>query len=494
MALLIASVAGVPFLTAVLILASQRKSLMEKINGFGSVATTLLALLVVKNVVNFGPQTSFHQFFYVDALSAVVMTIISLVGLTAALHSIGYIRLERLEGALDDRQFRLYYALYHLFIGTMMMVTIFNNLGLLWVSIEATTLVSAFLIAIYRKGEALEATWKYLMVCSAGIVFALLGIVILYIAVIQVLGPSNQVLNWTTLANPQLHLQPELATLAFAFIMVGLGTKVGLFPMHFWLPDAHSQAPSPVSAVLSGVLLNCAMLGLIRFEIIAQHSVPGHFIQDLFIWFGVLSIIVAFPFILVQQDLKRMLAFSTVEHMGIISVAVGIGGAVGFSAAMLQMFNHAMGKSLLFLLAGNLNQKYRTKSMVRIAGALRVMPFTGPIFLLASLAITGAPPFSIFTSEFAIFVAGFQNGHSVVTSVSLIFVALIFTAMMFHLLKMSFGSASREKLSIGELSGWHTYPLVVPLAFVVLFGLYQPHIAGTLIHQATRVMLGGRLS
>ena len=491
---MIASLAGVPFLTAVLILVSRRKSLIEKINGFGSLATTLLALHVVKNVLTRGPQSSFHQFFYVDALSAVVMTIVALVGLTAALHSIGYIRLERLDGALDDRQFRLYYTWYHLFIGTMMMVTIFNNLGLLWVSIEATTLVSAFLIAIYRKGEALEAAWKYLMVCSAGIVFALLGIVILYIAGVQELGPSNQVLNWTTLSNPALHLQPALVTLAFAFIMVGLGTKIGLFPMHFWLPDAHSQAPSPISAVLSGVLLNCAMLVLMRFETIAQHSVAGHFIQDLFIWFGLLSIIVAFPFILVQQDLKRMLAFSTVEHMGIIAVAVGIGGAVGFSAAMLQMFNHAMGKSLLFLLAGNLNQKYRTKSMVRIAGALRVLPFTGPVLLLASLAITGAPPFSVFTSEFAIFSAGFENGHGVVTSVSLMFVALIFTAMMFHLLKMSFGPAAREKLSVGELSPWHTYPLVIPLAFVVLFGLYQPHVAGSLIHQATQVLLGGRLS
>ena len=481
----------VPTVTGLLAMAINHARLRELIHLLGSIVTSVIGLDLAWKVVANGPMISLHQFFYVDALSAVILIIIAIVSLTTSLHSIGYIRHEQQEGQLNSRQTRQYYMLYHLFIATMILVAVVNNMGLLWVSIEATTVVSAFLIAIYRKGEALEATWKYLMICSAGIAFALLGVIILYASSIEKHGASNQVLNWTILSNSHLMLQPDLVALAFVFIMVGFGTKVGLAPMHFWLPDAHSQAPSPVSALLSGVLLNCAMLGLIRFGIVAENTVHGALIQHLFIGFGLLSVFVAFPFILVQQDFKRMLAFSTVEHMGIIAVALGIGGTLGYSAALLQMLNHSMGKSMLFLSAGNVNQKYKTKQMTRVVGLLRMMPFTGIVFLIGMLAITGIPPFNIFTSEFTIFVAGFQQGHVVVTSILIFLIALIFAAMIFHVIKMVFGVDDRERLSVGEVSKWTAIPLLLPLSFVVVFGLYIPHVLFQLIHHAALIMVGG---
>jgi hydrogenase-4 component F len=481
----------IPFLTGMLSLLASRTRTSEFVHLLGSVATTGLVLLLVWDVAKEGAVTSRDGFFHVDALSAIVLTIIAIVGLTTSVHSIGYIRHELQEGALHARQTRQYYMLYHFFIATMILVNVVNNMGLLWVSVEATTVISAFLVALYHKGEALEATWKYLMICSAGISFALLGVILLYISSIEKLGPSNEVLNWTVLSNAHLALQPELVTLSFVFIMVGFGTKAGLAPMHFWLPDAHSQAPSPVSALLSGALLNCAMLGLIRFGIVAEHTLHGELIQHLFIGFGLLSVIVAFPFILVQHDFKRMLAFSTVEHMGIIAVALGVSGTLGYSAALLQMFNHSMGKSMLFLTAGNVNQKYKTKHMARVVGLFRVMPLTGIALLIGTLAITGVPPFSIFTSEFSIFVAGFQQGQFLTTSILILLVALIFAAMLFHIGRMVFGEDVRDRIAPGEISRWSALPLILPLSFVIAFGLYEPGVFTQLIHQAALILAGG---
>ncbi|MFD1674017.1 hydrogenase 4 subunit F [Alicyclobacillus fodiniaquatilis] len=480
----------VPIITGLLAFISPAR-LREWIHLAGSIATSLIGLGLVWQVAKHGAMTSHNQFFHIDALSAIVLMIVAIVSLTTSLHSIGYVRHEEAHGLLNDQQSKQYYLFYHLFIATMVFVAVVNNMGLLWVGIEATTIVSAFLVALYKKGEALEAAWKYLIICSTGIAFALLGVIILYASSVAKLGASNQVLNWTVLADAHLMLQPNLVTLSFVFIMVGFGTKVGLAPMHFWLPDAHSQAPSPVSALLSGVLLNCAMLGLIRFGIVAEHTLHNQLIQHLFIGFGLLSVVVAFPFMLVQKDFKRMLAFSTVEHMGIIAVALGIGGSLGYSAALLQMFNHSMGKSMLFLSAGNVNQKYKTKQIPRVFSLLRIMPFTGVVFLVGTLAVTGVPPFNIFTSELAIFVAGFRQGHALATSILIFFIALIFAAMMFHVTKMSFGAEGGERVTKGEISRWSAIPLVLPLLFVVALGLYMPESFTQLIHHASVILTGG---
>ncbi|MCY0888166.1 MAG: hydrogenase 4 subunit F [Alicyclobacillaceae bacterium] len=461
---------------------------LEVVHLAGVTMTCVLLLWLVSHVVQAGAMTTDHLFFHVDALSAVLLLILALVGWTAGLHSIGYIRREWSEKALNMRQIRAYYALYHGFFATMIFVVVVNNLGLLWVGMEATTVVSAFLVAIYHKAEAIEATWKYLLLCSAGIALALLGVILLYASSIVRLGVRSQGLDWTVLSNPNLHLQPQLVLLSFAFILVGFGTKVGLAPMHFWLPDAHSQAPSPISALLSGALLNCAMFALIRFAVVAEDTLSGHWVQHLLIGFGLLSVFVALPFLLVQRDFKRMLAFSTVEHMGIIAVAMGIGGPLGYSAALFQMFNHSMGKSMLFLGAGNVVQQYRTKQMGRMVGVLRRMPFTGVVLIIGLLTVTGVPPFSVFTSEFTIFVAGFQNRDILPTIVLMALIALVFAAMLYHLLRMVFGEHERVKSAELPLSRWSTWPLLLPMVLVVTMGVYAPQSFSELIQHASDIL------
>ncbi|HJV30919.1 MAG TPA: hydrogenase 4 subunit F [Bacillales bacterium] len=479
----------IPIITALLCYFSKINRFIEATHLIGSTITSILAIWLVVDVASGETIISPNQFFYVDALGAIILAIIAIIGWTAALYSIGYIRHEYHEGVIDQKQLRQYYFWYHLFIASMLMVCIVNNMGLLWVGIEATTIISAFLVALYRKGEALEAAWKYLMICGAGIAIALLGVILLYSSVVNTLGTSHEVLNWSFLKNPDVKLQPSMVSLSFVFLIVGLGTKIGFAPLHFWLPDAHSQAPSPISAVLSGVLLNCALLVLIRFAIIAENTISGNLIQQLFIGLGLLSIIIAFPFIMVQQDLKRMLAFSTIEHMGIIAVALGLGGVLGFTAALLQIFNHSMAKSLLFLTSGNMIQKYKSKQMIRITGGIKTMPITSFLFLISTLAITGVPPLNIFTSEFSIFSIGFSNGHIVVMSIMIAWLAFIFGAMIFHISKMVFGT-SRENLVVGELSKWSTLPLFLPFVFVVVFGVYIPPAVSNLLKQAAMIMGG----
>ncbi|WML44863.1 hydrogenase 4 subunit F [Neobacillus sp. PS3-40] len=480
----------IPTVTALLCFFLKKIRVIEWVHLVGSSITSILAIWLVCEVAVGGTVSSnTNQFFYVDALGSIVIAIVAIIGWTAALNSIGYIRNEYHEGVIDQKQLRQYYFWYHLFIASMLMVCVVNNMGLLWVGIEATTIVSAFLVALYRKGEALEAAWKYLMICGAGIAIALLGVILLYSSVVNTLGTSPEVLNWSFLKDPSIKLQPSMVSLSFVFLIVGLGTKIGFAPLHFWLPDAHSQAPSPISAVLSGVLLNCALLVLIRFAVIAEHTISGDVIRHLFIGFGLLSIAVAFPFIMVQQDLKRMLAFSTIEHMGIIAVAIGIGGVLGFTAALLQMFNHSMAKSLLFLTSGNMIQKYKSKQMTRITGGIKTMPITGFMLLVSSLAITGVPPLNLFTSEFSIISVGFSEGHPIVVSFMIAWLALIFGAMLFHISKMVFGT-SRDKLAVGDLSRWSTLPLLLPFVFVVVFGVYIPPVISDLIHQAAIIMGG----
>ncbi len=243
-----------------------------------------------------------------------------------------------------------------LFLLTMLLVVVCDNLGMMWVAIEGTTLASAFLVGFYEKDTSVEAAWKYLIICSVGIALALFGIVLTYASSIELLGDSSSALEWTTLRSIAPELDPTYLRLAFIFIMVGYGTKVGLAPMHTWLPDAHSQAPSPISAMLSAVLLNCAFYGILRFFIITELCVPG-FATDLMLIFGLLSMAVAAVFIIVAKDSKRLLAYSSIEHMGIMSLGFGLGGFLGIFGALFQMLNHALTKPILFFSWGTSSRR-----------------------------------------------------------------------------------------------------------------------------------------
>jgi len=414
----------------------------------------------------------FNDYIYIDSLSVLLIFILVTVVLIASVYSIGYIRFDVKQGVLLVKNIRQFYLWFHIFIFTMIAVMVLNNIALVWVAIELTTLVSALLIAFYRKAESLEAAWKYLIIGSLGIAFALFGILFLYAAGLDVLGDTQTVLNWTVLHDIAATLDPTWVTIAFVFILIGYGTKAGLAPLHFWLPDAHSEAPSPVSALLSGVLLNTALYGVLRIYLIADITL-GSMINQWLIGFGLLSIGLMVPFIIVQEDIKRMLAYSSVEHIGIITFAVGIGSPVGIYGAMLHMLNHSLVKSVLFMAAGNINQKFQTKDIFRLTGVLRVMPLTGIVFIVGVLAIAGAPPFNIFLSEFTIMLAGFQQGHILLTIFYISFILLIFAGMTYYMSHMAFGKPEVERSPI-KISRWSKYSLIIPLFFILLLGVYVP--------------------
>jgi hydrogenase-4 component F len=461
-------------------------------NAIGAALTLGAGGVVVYHVFQGQAVTAFGDLLYVDALSALLIAVITGIGFLAALYSVGYLAHDVAHGKVPPDQIGWYYLGYHVFIWTMLATVVVNNLGLLWVAIEATTLVSALLVGFYRSRAALEAAWKYLILCTVGITFALFGVLLTYYAALQVLG-DDAGLTWTTLLAQASQLDPGLMRLAFVFALVGFGTKAGLAPLHTWLPDAHSQAPSPVSAVLSGVLLNCGIYSVLRFYLIAVGAVGPEFAAKLLVGFGLLSVVVAVPFILVQRDLKRLLAYSSVEHVGLIVTAIGLGGPLGLYAGLLHLVNHALAKALLFFVAGNLVQRYGTTQMARIHSALQAMPLTGSLLLLGVFAITGVPPLAPFASEFGIIGAGFVEGHVGVGIVLVVALTIVFTGLFAHTQGMALGHA-HQPLAALPSGPLRVAALTLPAVGLLLFGLYVPPPVTRLIEQATAIFATGGLA
>lgn len=450
-----------------------------------AICNLAVASVLFYTVLHSGPVEALDSWFRMDALGGYLAWLISFVGAMAAFHSIGYIGHEMDEQKLTSFQFRWYYAGLHLFLATMLLVCMVNNYGVLWVTLEASTLVSALLVAFYRTGSALEAAWKYLIIGSVGLALALLGIILLYASIPEYL--PRETFLWTDFLKHAAELDPKWLEPAFLFILVGLGTKSGLAPMHFWLPDAHSQAPSPISALLSAVFLNTALYGILRLQSLIEIVNPG-WAGPIMIVFGLISLMVTVPFFLVQHDLKRLLAYSSVEHMGIITLGFGIGGMTATFGALLHMFNHAIGKSLLFFASGNIMQRYHSKRMDRIQGLIRTMPLTGPAFLIGSLAIAGSPPFSLFLSEFTIATAAYREGHWLAGTIFLTCISVIFAGMVYYVIRMAYGPASnREMESGGRL---RAAALLPPLILIIIFGLYVPAFFSEILYQVANTLWG----
>ena len=478
------------FLTGTLAGVFCKNKFVDVLQVVGSFVSLVFAGLIAKDVFSGNIILAYDSLIYIDALGSFNIILISIVGFAASIYSVGYMRYEVEEKIVTRSQLGRYYFFFHFFILTMLVVSSVNNLGLLWVGIELTTLVSAMLVAFYGTQHALEAAWKYLIMGVVGIAFALLGIVFLYLSGLHTINDQPiAALQWTQLFSVAAELNQHWVEIGFIFILIGFGTKAGLAPMHFWLPDAHSQAPAPVSAVLSGVLLNTALYGLFRVFAIANITLQGH-ASEYLIGFGLFSICVTVPFIMVQHDLKRMLAFSSVEHMGIITLAVGLGGPLGLFGAFLHMFNHSMTKSLLFFSAGNIAQKYHSKYINRIFGVIKAMPFTGVIFLIAAFAVAGAPPFSIFLSEFTIMMAGVNADKIWVSCVFAFLIVLIFAGMSYYVVRMAFGEMP-VKMKIKSTDIWMKTAMVIPLALVLLCGMYVPEFIEDGITTAASVLQGG---
>ncbi|HEY5466996.1 MAG TPA: hydrogenase 4 subunit F, partial [Clostridia bacterium] len=399
----------IPVAAVLLFLLVKGRKAQHAISVAASLLQAVVAVSLTCEVMRAGhvAYSALGGFFYIDSLSIIVLDIVVVISLMTSLYSIGYMEEEIRHGKISAGKGRFYYVLMYSFIFTMLLSLTVRNMGIMWIAIEATTLASAFLVGFYNDKNALEAAWKYIIICSVGIAIAMLGIILLHLSSTGVLE-DRQFLDFTALFEQAKSLKSPTVRLAFIFILVGFGTKAGLAPMHTWLPDAHSQAPSPISALLSGVLLNSAMYGIIRTVSIVNRNLGSSvFTGRLLIGMGILSITAAAIFILTQKDYKRLLAYSSIEHMGIVAIAIGIFSPVAVFGAILHMINHSLTKSMLFLSSGSILQKYDTKIIYRIKGVLRLLPVSGFVFLLGLFAIAGTPPFSIFASELSVIASVF---------------------------------------------------------------------------------------
>jgi len=474
----------IPLLLAALSPAFKDVRQFGRINAYGHGAALAIAAMVASRLM-YGRPLSFFRFFYVDALSGFFIFTIALIDFASALYSIGYIAGDVQEGVITAKKAQLYYALFNFFSFSMFLVTVLNNLGFVWVAIEMTTLVSAFLVGFYNNKKSVEAAWKYLILCSVGITLALLGTIFFYYTFSVHAGIKS--LNWTDMLARAPLLDRNVLKIGFIFILVGYGTKAGLAPMHNWLPDAHSQAPAPISALLSGVLLKTSLYAIMRFMIIVNHCPGEPFAGRLLIIFGLLSMGIAAGFILVQKDVKRLLAYSSIEHVGIIAVGLGIGGPLAFFGALFHVLNHAVTKSLMFFGAGEIVKKYGTHNMNLIRGAARVLPFVGILTMVGAFALAGSPPFSVFFSEITLLMAGITAGRSVVVVLFLLFIAVAFGGIVHHFGRIVFGKMPEEMSPAPARAGVKISFVLLSL-FIVFAGITMPGFLDKMLRAASAVL------
>lgn len=454
-----------------------------------SIAFVLVTgIVTIAKVLTGGRLMAFGDWLMVDPLAAVFIGLIGVVGCLTGLYSIGYIRHDVAHGELSPAKQKVYYGFFSLFLFTMLLVVTANNIVMMWVGIEATTLGSAFLVGIYGKGTSLEAAWKYLIICSVGVAFGLYGTVLSFANASAGAMDPHQAVLWTSIVSHASALDPTLVKIAFVFILIGFGTKAGIFPMHAWLPDAHSEAPSPVSGLLSGVLLKCGLFVVIRYYAVTIAAIGPDFPQTILLILGVLTVAVSAFLVFVQHDFKRKLAYHSIEHVGLIVVGLGVGGPLGVAAALLHSINHSFTKALLFCSSGNVLMKYGTRDLRNVKGILRTAPVTGLFIMAGALALAGFPPFNVFVSEFMVFAAGLDAGHPKL----MILVAVLFTitvAALVDIIAHSVLGKAPEDMPKGDVSWLSLAPMGVLLALVLAFGVAMPRPVGDIVRQATGIVL-----
>jgi hydrogenase-4 component F len=407
------------------------------------------------------PAGAWGDLLRLDDLGMYFLFIVAGIHLVCSVYSYGYFRREMEGGRVGAAKVRKYHIWINLFVLSMVVVVSAHHLALQWVAVEATTLFSAPLIYLHGDRKGMEAAWKYLLICSVGIAFAFLGIIFLSRAA------GDIPLTYTAIPMAAGKLDPRFLRLAFLFFLVGYGTKMGLAPMHTWLPDAHSQAPAPASAMLSGVLLNCAFLSILR----VAPAIPGTYAAPLMILFGIVSIAVPALLVAVQRDIKRLLAFSSIENMGIVSLGIGFGGAAR-PAALLHVLNHSVAKVLLFLVAGDLILRFGTQRIRKIRGTLRQAPLSGFLLFAGILAIAGSPPFGPFWSEFGILAGGVTGGHLALALLYLALLAVLFGSFLAHGSNMAFGEGEPKTATAAEW--WCLVPACALLFASLWLGLHVP--------------------
>jgi hydrogenase-4 component F len=454
---------------------------LEKIVIVSSAVILLAAGLAFFNFLSNG-QVKFTWLFSLDALGVLFFCLIAIIGAAASLYSIGYLRAESIKGYVTEERVKIFYILLHLFLLAMFTAVSVDNPVIAWIAIEATTLSTAFLICFYKKSSAIEAAWKYLIINSVGLLLGFLG-TMLFVALAMKGVPESGFQGWQSLLTGATKMDPNLAKIAFIFVLLGYGTKMGLVPMHTWLPDAHSKAPVPVSSLLSGVLLSVAFFLILKFKLVVDLAAGQSFSQHLFIIFGTLSIVISALIILSQKNYKRLLAYSSIEHMGLAALGFGFGG-IGAFAALLHILYHGLAKSILFLSAGNIFLKYGSTKIINVRGVIKSLPITGSLFLIGFLAIVGLPPFGIFFTEFYIFSAGiiFYPWIAALVILALIFV---FAGFLKLISSMILGEKP-EEVVVGEANAWTYVPIIVLAVIFIGASLFLPEQIKTVINLAIK--------
>jgi len=456
-----------PLAAALLCLLAPRPRFCEAVN-LAAAAIALASALPLPFLVGGAAMLFWGGYVIIDRLAAWVVLCSAIVYFLASLYAVGYMRLLH----EDPRLFR-FYALFAGFGLTTLIAPLMNSIAIYWIAIELTTLVSTFLVAFERAAESMEAAWKYIMVVSAGISLALLGTVLIYWDGSFVLGPSYQ-MTWAVMGAAAARMNPVLTILAFLLVLVGYGTKVGLAPMHSWLPDAYSESPTPVSAMLSGALENTAMLGIVRFLGIARAADTGRTPQQVLVALGALSLLVGALFIVRQRGIKRLMAYSSVEHMGVVALGFGFGGSLGVAGALYHMLNHSLNKSLMFFGAGTMMRAYGSKEIPEITGVGRSFPIAGGLWLAGAVGITGAPPFGLFLSEFTVMRAGLQTPFAWAVYVMAILLVVIFVGFMNHFRAMYYDRGAAGPAPAPGISAWCVAPMWLSLVPLLILGLWWP--------------------
>ncbi len=405
------------------------------------------AVLVAGNVAAAG-SVSAGVFLQADALSAWLDIILGLVGSTGTVYAVGYMGEQSDRGHLSLTRYRRFFCLFDLYLAAMLTAVNQENIALMWIAVEASTLSAALLIGFERSKAALEAGWKYMILSSVGIALALFGTILIYYSSEHLLGVSSEALRWSQLYRVADGLDPTAIKVAFIFAVIGYGTKAGVAPMHTWLPDAHAEAPTPVSAMLSANMLTLAVYAILRFKAVADRAVGPAFSGSLLVGFALLSLTIAAAFFLVQRDYKRLFAYSSIEHIGVALLGFGVGGAGTFAGAW-HLLNHALAKSTAFYGAGLVLLRHDHRLLDRVTGLLGQMPLAGGAMLVAGLALAGLPPFGLFTSEVLI-AAGAYAARPELAAAFLLLLAVAFATLLYQVLRMTLGSPGEAGRALGS--------------------------------------------
>ena len=476
-------VLGFPLLGALLLALWGNRSWAAEMNASMSLLTLLAAAALTARTIALGPMTEIRELFLVDAFNVFLVALTALVGFTTSLFSRVYMRVEQERGKLSSAQLRLYHSMYQMFMFTMLLALLTNNVGILWVAMEAATLATVLLVSLYRTPASIEAAWKYFILCGVGIAQALFGTILVYLAAEKVLGAGGSSLLWTHLHAVRSQLEPNVLSIAFVFLLVGYGTKVGLVPLHNWLPDAHAEGPTPISAVLSGLLLNVALYAVVRNKILVDGALASHLAGNLMMGFGLLSVVVAAFFLSRQRDVKRLFAYSSIEHMGIVTFAFGMGGPVATFAGLLHMTAHSLTKSAIFFAVGHAAQKTGTQLIEHIRGLINTSPAVGWGLMIGALAILGVPPFGVFASEFLILTTAMRD-HPWATPILLAALGVAFASIFGKVQSMVFGESTARRLPHPPAA----FPVFVHLAIVLVLGIYIPPYLADWYRTAARML------